>query len=181
VTRYVVLLRGVNVGGHNNVPMATFRQLLTDLGHADVATYLQSGNAVFSSSKRSAKALAAEIEKEIDHVFGLTIPTLVLSQPRLAEVIAANPMAADDDDPKHLHVAFLSAKPKQGAASKIDAAAFVPDRFVVMGDVVYLHYPNGMGRSKLDPGTVFARMGVWSTARNWRTVNALLDLAAPNQ
>ena len=65
------------------------------------------------------------------------------------------------------------AKPKKGAAAKIDAAAFTPDRFLVMGDVVYLHYPNGMGRSKLDPGTVFARMGVWSTARNWRTVKAL--------
>ena len=177
MTRYVVLLRGVNVGGHNKVPMATFRQLLTDLGYTDVATYLQSGNAVFSSSKRSTNALANEIEKEIDHVFGLTIPTLVLSQTRLGEVVAANPMA-NDDDPKHLHVAFLSAKPKKGAASKIDAAAFTPDRFVVMGDVVYLHYPNGMGRSKLDPGTVFARMGVWSTARNWRTVNALVDLAA---
>ncbi len=87
-------------------------------------------------------------------------------------------MVTDERDPSHLHVAFLSGTPNRDAVREIDQSPFAPDRFEVVGDVAYLDYPNGMGRSKLDPGKVFGRLGVWVTARNWRTVNALVDLAA---
>jgi uncharacterized protein (DUF1697 family) len=178
MARYVVLLRGVNVGGHNKVPMARFRTLLGSLGHTDVATYLQSGNAVFSSSKRSAPKLANEVEQALVDELGVDVRVLVITQARLEQVVQGNPMAALEDDPTHLHVAFLSSPPDTKEAARLDPTPFAPDTFAVVGDVVYLHYPNGMGRSKLDPGKVFNPLGVWATARNWRTVNALLDLAA---
>jgi uncharacterized protein (DUF1697 family) len=178
VARYVALLRAVNVGGHNKVPMVDLRQLLESSGHTDVATYLQSGNAVFTSSKRSASALAKEIEADLAAQMGVDVRVLVLSKGRLEQVVKENPMVELDDDPTHLHVAFFSARPESAAAKALDGAAFAPDQFAVAGDVAYLHFPNGMGRSALDPGKVFAKLGVWSTVRNWRTVNQLVELAA---
>ena len=178
VARYVALLRAVNVGGHNKVPMADFRQLLESLGHTDVATYLQSGNAVFTSSKRNASALAKEIEAELAAQMGLDVRALVLSRSRLETVVKENPMVGLDDDPTHLHIAFFSASPDSAAVKALDGGAFAPDQFAVAGDVAYLYFPNGMGRSTLDPGKVFVKLGVWSTVRNWRTVNQLVELAA---
>lgn len=176
--RLVVLLRGVNVGGHNKVPMADLRRLLESLGHTDVASYLQSGNAVFTSSQRSCKALAVSVEGALVAELGVDVRALVLSQARLEQIAKGNPMASADSDAAHLHVAFLCETPDADAVSQIDQSPFAPDRFEVVGDVAYLHYPGGMGRSKLDPGKVFGGLGVWVTARNWRTVNALVDLAA---
>lgn len=176
--RFVVLLRGVNVGGHNKVPMADFRHLLEALGHTDVASYLQSGNAVFTSSQRSTKALAAGVEAALVAELGVDVRVLVLTQARLEQIAKANPLVRADSDESHLHVAFLSGKPDAVAVKVIDQSPFAPDRFELVGNVAYLDYPNGMGRSKLDPGKVFNKLGVWVTARNWRTVNALVDLAA---
>ena len=177
MARFVVLLRGVNVGGHNKVPMTTFRSILESLGHTEVATYLQSGNAIFTSGKRNAHRLAADIEQSLADRLGVDVPVLVLSQAELGQIAGNNPMLNLDDDPTHLHVAFFSAKPDPAAVEDLDPKAFAPDQFAVVGDVAYLHFPNGMGRSKLDPGRAFAKLGVWSTARNWRTVNALLEIA----
>ncbi|MEO8329340.1 MAG: DUF1697 domain-containing protein [Candidatus Nanopelagicales bacterium] len=176
--RYIVLLRGVNVGGHNKVPMAGFRELLASLGHTDVATYLQSGNAVFTSSKSNTATLATGIAQALAQEMSVEVNVLVVTKARFRKVIAANPMAKLDDDPTHLYVAFLSGKPKAALLKAVDVSRFEPDRFKVVGDVAYLHYPNGMGRSKLDPGTLFPKTGVWATARNWRTVLQLDELAA---
>ena len=160
--------------------MAQFRDLLEEIGHSEVVTYLQSGSAVFSSvqrpGQRSETAMAGKIEKALATTMSVDVRALVLSGRRLGQVIEANPMARLDDDPTHLHVAFLSGSPKAGDLAKVDMARFAPDRFEVVGDVAYLHYPHGMGKSKLEPGTVFGRLGVWATARNWRTVNALQEL-----
>jgi len=178
VTRYIALVRGVNVGGHNKLPMAEFRKLLSGLNHTDVTTYLQSGNAVFTSTKRSPAKLSAEIQAALGDRLSLDVRTLVLSIDRLRQIIDNNPMARDDEDPTHLYVAFLSGKPDAAAIRQVDPAKFAPDRFEVIGDVIYLHYPKGMGKSKLDPGSVFAKTGIWATARNWRTVNQLAALAS---
>ena len=178
MARHVALLRAVNVGGHNKVPMADLRQLLETSGHTDVATYLQSGNAAFTSSKSNASALAKEIETDLATQMGVDVRVLVLSKSRLEKVVEQNPMVELDDDPTHLHVAFFSAIPISSAVKALDGAAFAPDRFAVAGDVAYLHFPDGMGRSTLDPGKAFAKLGVWFTVRNWRTVNQLVQLAA---
>ena len=158
--------------------MADFRTLLGSLGHTDVATYLQSGNAVFTSNQRSAATLASGIEHGLTESLDVDVRALVVSQTRLKRIVNDNPMLGSSADPSYLHVAFLSGVPKAALVKQIDRDSFSPDRFEVHGDVVYLLYPNGMGRSKLDPGKVFGRLGVWATARNWRTVHALVDLAA---
>jgi uncharacterized protein (DUF1697 family) len=177
VTRYIVLLRGVNVGGHNKVPMAGFREVLESLHHADVATYIQSGNAVFTSRRGSAAKLATEIEAALTAQFAVDVRALVLNRTKLAQIRDQNPMLKLDNDPTHHVVAFLSGKPKSAAIKAVNADPAAPEQFEILGDVIYLHYPNGQGRSTLDFVKTFRGLGVWSTARNWRTVNKLIELA----
>src|SRR5579862_2902066 len=107
---HVALLRGINVGGHNKVPMAELRELVAGLGHDDVATYIQSGNVVFSAAGKDSPALASALEKAIAARFGFTIRVVVLSRAELAKVAADNPYTAETN-PRLVHVVFLTAKP----------------------------------------------------------------------
>ncbi len=105
MARYAALLRGINVGGRNKVAMADLRELASALGHADVATYIQSGNLVFSSARTRPGCLADELEREIAGRLGVRPAVVVISAPELAAVIAANPFP-DETNPKCLHVIF---------------------------------------------------------------------------
>ncbi|SCL53358.1 Uncharacterized conserved protein, DUF1697 family [Micromonospora citrea] len=177
--RWVALLRGVNVGGAK-VAMADLRRLVAGLGHDDVKTYLQSGNVVFGSTARDAEALARGIERAIADELGLTVPVLVRGGRELAAVAGGNPYADREDDPTRLLVAFLATAPERSAA----AALTVPDgenvAFTVTGREIYLHYPDGgYGRSKFTNNYLEKKLGVVATTRNWRSVRALAELAAP--
>ncbi|WBB70708.1 DUF1697 domain-containing protein [Micromonospora sp. WMMD812] len=178
MTRYVALLRGVNVGT-TRIAMADLRRLVTDLGHADVQTYLQSGNVVFGSGVRDAGRLAAGIERAITDELGLSVPVLVRSARELAAIAGGNPYSTGEDDPTKLLVAFLATAP---ARSTVDALA-VPGgenvAFTVTGREVYLHFPEGgYGRSKFTNAYLEKKLGVVATTRNWKSVRALADLAA---
>src|SRR6266511_2905258 len=105
---YVALLRGVNLGARNKVSMADLRALVADLGHEDVATYVQSGNIIFKSQITDTAKLAAEIEKRIDRDLGLTITVLLRTKAQLAKVASGNPFAGSESEPTKLHVTFLA-------------------------------------------------------------------------
>lgn len=174
--RYAALLRGVNVGSIR-VAMADLRRLVTDLGHVDVQTYLQSGNVVFTSAETDPGKLAWGIERAIADELGLAVPVLVRSGADLAAVAAASPYAGRQDDPKRLLVTFLSAAP---AAAKVAALA-VPAgeniEYTVTGREVHLHYPDGgYGRTKFTNAYLEKKLGVVATTRNWKSVLALRDL-----
>lgn len=176
-TAYVALLRGVNVGGNRKVPMAVVREVLTGLGLIGVRTYLQSGNAVFAAAGTSSTELVARIQVALTERFGFEVPTVVLTQAELAQVVAANPYPEVAAEPTKLVVSFLS-----GPVPREDAAAFdlsdFPEHGQIGDRVLYLHYPDGQGTSKLLPAVLERRLGgVWGTARNWRTVLALAALA----
>jgi uncharacterized protein (DUF1697 family) len=173
--RYAVLLRAVNVGGHNKVPMPWLRDAATDAGFTDVATYVQSGNLVLSSTSGAAavgKSVAGLIQQE----HGLDIEVIVRSRSDLAAVIKANPFPDAVADPKLLHVSFLAGKPSAATIKKLDPEEFAPERFAVKGSELYLWYPNGSGRSKMAAAPWEKRLGVRGTARNWRTVTTLLEM-----
>jgi uncharacterized protein (DUF1697 family) len=175
--RYAALLRGVNVGGHNRVGMARLQEMLSSLGYEDVATLLQSGNAVFTAPA-SAKADAGPmIEAAIAEHFGVTVKVLLRDAKAMAKVVADNPWPERAKaEPAKAHVAFLSAKPAAAKVAAVDHSKFAPDELMVVGDAAYLWYPGGAGRSKLG-ATVFERgLGVVTTARNWNTVLKLADL-----
>jgi uncharacterized protein (DUF1697 family) len=165
MARNVALLRGINVGGKNKVAMADLRELFVGLGGTDVETYIQSGNVVFAGVLDP-----AEIEAAVREGFGLDLRVIVRTHDELARAVAGNPFP--DADPKALHVGFLAGDPPD---VELELEPFHPEDAVVRGRELYLHLPNGVGRSKL-PAYVDRQLRTPTTVRNWRTVATLLDL-----
>jgi uncharacterized protein (DUF1697 family) len=175
VTRYAALLRAVNVGGHNKVPMATLREIADDLGYVDTATYVQSGNLVLGADGVNAAQIETAVSDGIQRTLGLDIDVIVRSRQELKAVLATNPFHGIADDPARLMVSFLTGKPRAESA-ELDRDEFAPELFELGDRCVYLWYPNGAGRSKMAAAPWERRLGVRGTARNWRTIQALLEL-----
>ncbi|MFJ7999796.1 DUF1697 domain-containing protein [Streptomyces sp. NPDC096310] len=179
ITTYVALLRGINVGGHRKVPMADLRALLTGLGHGQVRTYLQSGNAVFTSASGDEKALATELERAIEERFGFTVDCLVRGAAYLRAVADACPFPAATLEGRQLHLLCVSERLDPERFASLDPAAYLPEEFRLGDRALYLYAPDGLGRSKL--GDALGRpalfKGVTVTSRNWNTVVRLLELA----
>jgi uncharacterized protein (DUF1697 family) len=177
VARYVAMLRGVNVGG-KTIKMAALARLFSDLGYGDVVTYIQSGNVVFTSPSRRADALARAIEARITRDLGIDVRVLLRSRAELERVQHANPLLRAGADPSKLHVTFLTTKPAAALVRAAGALDFGADEFRVVGREVYVHCPNGYGRTKINNTFFEQKLHVVATTRNWNTVNKLLDLAA---
>ena len=176
--RHVALLRGINVGKNNRVPMATLRSLLEGLGYHEVRTHLNSGNAVFTVAGRQSPAtVAKKLEQSLLEETGLTLRVVVRSRDELAGVVDKNPFTAVADDPARLLVAFLSGPVPAGRLRDLDPDALLPERFHVAGREVYLWLPNGIQASPLNKTLSDQRLGVAATSRNWNTVTKLLELA----
>ena len=175
---FVALLRGINVGGRSLIPMSELRSLFAGMDLDEVSTYIQSGNVVFSSTSDDRQKLAADIEKRIAAAFEVS-PTVLLRTPaELAEIAAGNPFLSRQSDLSKLHVVFLSAPPSTDAVGQLDPARSPPDEFDVRGREIYLHLPNGAGRSKLTIDYFEKRLGVRGTARNWKTLTKLIELTS---
>jgi len=178
----VALLRGINVGGHHKIAMADLRQVFTRLGFGDVASYIQSGNVVFTSPLRSVAELAAEIEDEILKSFGFGVPVALRSAEQLAVVASANPFVERGADMAAMSVGFLAGVPEPDRVRGLladplaDPAATGGDEFSLSGAEVYLHHPNGYGRTKLTNNFFDRRLRTMMTVRNWRTVLTLLEM-----
>ena len=174
--RHIVLLRGINVGGHNRVPMAELREGLAAHGYEDPRTLLQSGNAVVSS-RQSPASVARGVQALIAERFGLDSAVLVRSRDELAAVVAANPLADVASDPKRYQVSFLSAAPAPSVVRALEAADVAPERIAVRGKEIYVWHAEGVQRSPAAKLIADVKLGVTATARNWNTVVKLLELA----
>ncbi len=169
----------MNVGGRRILPMAVVREALVDLGHADVETYIQSGNVVFTAvSGTRVRQIERDLEGRLTAVAGFDVPVVVRSAAELRAVHAGNPFLAEGVDPEELHVAFLE-EPAMGDGSVIDPATIAPEELVVAGREVYLRYPDGLGRAKLTGARLGKAVGTPGTVRNWRTVESLLGMLEP--
>jgi uncharacterized protein (DUF1697 family) len=175
---YAALLRGINVGGHKKVPMAELRTLLTDLGHSGARTYLQSGNAVFTSALGDEKALAAQLRQAIEEHFGFSVDVLVRDHAYLKAVADACPFPAASLEGKQLHVTYFSEPVTASRLASLDAATYLPEEFRFGDRALYLYAPNGLGRSKLAEALAKSAPtnGVIATSRNWNTVAKLVEL-----
>jgi uncharacterized protein (DUF1697 family) len=172
----VLLLRGINVGGKNLLPMRELVAILESLGLEGVKTYIQSGNVVFRAPGDVSPTLAAEIAAAIEERRGFRLHVQILGADRLERAVAANPFPEAEAEPGYLHLFFLAAPP---AAPDLDGLAEVrapTERFHLADDLFYLHAPDGVGRSKLATKAE-KLLGVEATARNWRTVQKLLEMA----
>lgn len=172
--RYVVLLRGVNVGGNNPLPMQKFRDLLSDLGCRDVATFIQSGNAVFGYEK-AIDHLDSEIAARIETDFGFLPSVMIRSREDFASIVAANPFAMGDFDPKTVHAWILGEKASAANTAKLTNVVSGGERFELTDAAFYLHAPSGIGRSKL-AAIVERSLAVTTTSRNWRTMTKIAEM-----
>jgi uncharacterized protein (DUF1697 family) len=173
---FVALLRGINVGGKNKLPMKDLVGMFERAGCVTARHYIQSGNIVFAAPPSLAAKMPAVVEAAITKGFGLRIPVVLRSEEELRAVVAGNPFLMAGVDPDALHVMFLAAQPSKAAVAALDPARSPPDELVVKGREVYLSLPNGMGRTKLTNAWFDAKLATVSTARNWRTVLNLVAM-----
>jgi uncharacterized protein (DUF1697 family) len=171
---WVALLRAVNLGARNKVPMAELRALLERSGFDAVRTYIQSGNVLLGAATGDRAAVAEEIERAVADAFGVTTTAIMRTPDELARVAAGHPFG---DDTSRTHVSFLAAVPDAEAVADLSRLDHGPDRVAVAGADVYLHYPGGVQGSRLTGARLERHLGVPGTARNWRTVVALAGLA----
>jgi uncharacterized protein (DUF1697 family) len=176
VNTYVSLLRGINLASSRRVAMADLRTWLGELGYSDVRTHLQSGNAVFASPD-SAAEVGRQIEKRLAERLGFPVDCVVRTPTQLRQVIAANPFEGVATDGARFQVAFLAAPLDPARLADVDPATFAPELFHLGQHEIYLWYPNGIQKSKLNGLLTNKRLGVSATARNWNTVTRLLELA----
>jgi len=179
---WIVLLRGVNVGGKNKLPMKAFAAELETLGLSDVRTYIQSGNVVFRGPAQNADTLAAKIRGAILGKFGFEPAVLAIEAADFAAAAAANPFpeSVGESEGRTVHLFFLAQAPKGTPRERLDAVRIPSERWRLIGKAFYLHAPEGFGTSKL--ATQAERiLGVPATARNWRTVSTLMQMAGPNR
>ena len=171
---WIALLRGINVGGKNRVPMADLRAVIEALGAQDVRTLGASGNVVFELVvEGGSPGLEASVSEGILARFGLRVPVVVRTRDELAALMASAPFAEPDQAPTAHHVFLMSRVPDPSAVEALDPDRSPPDRFSVSGREIFVHSPNGLGRSKLTVDWFERGLGVTVTQRNWRTMQSL--------
>jgi uncharacterized protein (DUF1697 family) len=176
VARLIVLLRGVNLASRNRISMPDLREALDEEGFEDVSTYVQSGNVVLSTTL-TATRVKSEVERLLADRFGLDIAVVVRTRAELAAVVKRNPFGKVATNPKLYQVTFLEKAPTAELLRKLEAIAAGKEQVAHIGRELYAWHPDGVARSKLAALMAGKGLGVTATARNWRTVTKLLDLA----
>lgn len=171
---YVALLRGVNLGPTKKISMPQLRAMASELGYADVATYINSGNLIVNTDQRAA-TVEHRLTEAIEDAFGHHVDVAVRTPAELARVLAENPYP--DGNPSQVTVAFLTGPVATTAVDKVAALAVEGERYIFGEREIYVDYANGIGNSKL-AAKFSAAVGVSATVRNVRTVGKLLELAS---
>ena len=173
---YIALLRGINIVGNNRLPMKDLKLLLEQHGCVDVQTYIQSGNAILRSAIDDPARLAARVAAAVSRTHGFEPRVLLLTRSALVRAATANPFPEAADNPNALHLFFLAERPRQPDLKSMEALRVKTERFALKGKVLYLHSPDGFGASRL-AARAERLLGVDATARNWRTVTTVLQMA----
>lgn len=172
----IALFRGINVGGNNTLPMAELVEQLEQLGLPGAVTYIQSGNVAFRCATKRTADLEPRIANAVQQNHGFRPRVLVLRVQELEHAVAVNPFPEATKEPKSLHLWFLSQVPTKPDLDALEQVKSETERFKLDNKVFYLHAPDGIGRSKVAE-RVEKALGVEGTARNWRTVSKVLEMA----
>jgi len=179
VGTWVCLLRGVNVGGHNRLPMPDLRVALAEVGFGDVRTYVQSGNNVLDSPARARAEVAGAVGAVIEQRFGLTVPVVVRTPAQLRKVLAWDPFPeVSGTEPKRVNVIHLMAEPDRDRVAGLLAEDVGPDAIAVRGEEAVVHYRVNIHGSRITGDWLARRLGVEGTARNWRTLGELVTMTS---
>lgn len=171
MTRYVALFRGINIGGNKQVRMDELKMMLVSLGFRDVATYIQSGNVVFSAEEADKTNIERHIEEAFAQRFGFSSSVIVRNARELEECIANNPFQHDaTKEAKWVLVVFLLSRPEDGALNILRETYAGREEFFLLGQELFIYYTEGVGRSKLTLPLIEKRLKTTGTGRNWNTV-----------
>jgi uncharacterized protein (DUF1697 family) len=172
---YVALLRGINVGGNRKILMKDLKKSFEEMGFQDVVTYIQSGNVVFKTSSEKSIFLAEKIEKEIEQTFGFFVPVIIRQNTDIQELIIKNNFKTDDIE--RLHLTFLDKKPTRDFLDKIQQVSYLPDRFEIIDDNVFIFCSGKYSDSKLTNQFFEKHLNAKATTRNWKTILQLAELS----
>lgn len=175
--KYVAFLRGINVGGKNQVKMETLREICVALGFQSVKTYINSGNVIFETAAAVDVKLAAEIEAAIEKEFALKIKVIVRTTAEIENIIADNPFAGQFENDKDVHVFFLDEELATEKRELLLSNNNENERFAVVGREIFCHLRVGVLDSLMGKDYIGKKLKVSATARNWRTVNKILELS----
>jgi uncharacterized protein (DUF1697 family) len=175
----ISFLRGVNMTGHNSIKMTDLSELFLKIGLKDAETYIQSGNVVFREIGEILPSdLTYSIEQAILNRFNYAIPVMIRSRKELADLFTSNPFLEEPGfDPSKMAVIFLHDEPSDNQLRKVEDVDYPPDKFEIIGREIYTYCPNGFGKTKIYTNFFEKKMGVSGTARNWKTITTLLDIA----
>jgi uncharacterized protein (DUF1697 family) len=167
------------MAGHNSIKMNDLSVLFKNLGYPDAMTYIQSGNVIFSCDKEIAiNDISTNIEKGILERFNYSIPALIRTIQEMKELMLLNPFLGKPDfDSSKMAVIFLYSEPGQHQIHKVADIDYPPDKFKIIGREIFIYCPNGFGKTRLYTNFFEKKMGVIGTARNWKTINKLLEIA----
>jgi uncharacterized protein (DUF1697 family) len=173
---HLALLRGINVGGKNKLPMKDLASMFTEAGCETVKSYIQSGNVIFCAKAATARRVSERVAQMIAERFGHRTTVVLRTRDQVRDVVANNPFLAAGMPLDRLHVVFLADLPNQGQVESLDPRRSSPDEFIVRGQEIYLHLPSGVADSKLTNAYFDSKLATVSTGRNWRTVTKLLEM-----
>lgn len=173
---YIGLLRGINVGGKNKLPMKALSRILEQHNCTNIQTYIQSGNVIFEHPEHQTEELAEDITQTITQKHGFSPDVLIITVQNMKEATDKNPYPNAKAEPKSLHLFFLKDTPENPDIDALNTLKAESESFALINNVLYLHAPEGIGRSKL-AAQAEKKLGVSVTARNWNTINKLLEMA----
>ena len=177
MTKYLALLRGINVSGHNMIKMDALKKMLENMGFQNVETYIQSGNVFLESEEENAASIGFKIKQEIVKVFGYDVPVIMVSKTDLKLCIKNNLFLKEKEcDSKKLYVAFISKELTPSAINELKISNFKPDEAAIDTTRIYIKYAIGAGKTNLDQKYIEKKLNVVATIRNWNTVTKLLEL-----
>jgi uncharacterized protein (DUF1697 family) len=179
---YISLLRGINVSGKNKINMDELRCLYESLDFTHVRTYIQSGNVIFNTPEIESFVLSEKIEKEITQSLDFSISVLIRTDDDFRRIIENNPfITAKEEDFSRLYITFLYRSPAESVVRKLSELNSKPDEFSISNKEIYLHCPNGCGKTRLSNNFFEKKLGMPATSRNWKTVNKLYRLASESE
>jgi len=174
--KFIALLRGINVSGQKKIKMSDLKLLFEDLGFENVKTYIQSGNVIFSSKEKSVKKLESKISLGIKNKYRFDVPVLVINPDEIEYVLKNNPFIKKKKATEKLYVTFLADIPSSEKIEKLETKNYSPEEYIIDGKFIFLFFPKGAGKAKLNNNLFENKLKLTATSRNWNTIKTLLEL-----
>lgn len=178
MTKYIALLRGINVGGHKKILMAELKLLFKNYGFNNITTYIQSGNILFETNKTDKKEIVSIIENAIKQKYGFEVPVILKTITAFTQAIENNPFYKNNEDINTLHITFLSATPSNEDIEIVKNFSFEPDKFTIINDCIYLYIGGKYHETKLSNVFFENKLKLKTTTRNWKTALKLLEISS---